>query len=167
MVKRSSCGKPLRRNTPILLSQIKHDSTCVTLKIPYTLACLICKSKLCLLTNSRAPRKKFRLIHRQNRCDQYWDEKWTLGTNASSFNIKKHNDIRTYLRIETVVNLEEMYLKNTSAGKNQYSARPAKIITTLPSTSQTFTTPSDRSFLRANGVDKAGRSNYLHRRNCP
>ena len=44
---RSRCGAPpLCRETPILLSDIKYNSTCITLQVPLQLACGECKKQL-------------------------------------------------------------------------------------------------------------------------
>ena len=39
-----------KRNTPILLSSINHDSTCISLGLPYSLACSNCGPTLDPLT---------------------------------------------------------------------------------------------------------------------
>ena len=44
---------PPIRDTPILLTDIRYDSTCIKLKIPFTLACSECKNQLTVVENTR------------------------------------------------------------------------------------------------------------------
>ena len=77
---RRKLKQPQRRSTPILLSEIQNGSTCVKLSIPHTLACNLCKPKLCPLSFNRTPKKaKEQLKDKRNRCSQYWSSYWTKG----------------------------------------------------------------------------------------
>lgn len=98
--------KPQRSSIPILLSDIKSDSTCCTLSIPHNLACELCKPKLCPLSFNRTPKKaKERLKDKRNRCSQYWSSHWTKGRLATEGNVLKHRLTRSYLQIENEIEI--------------------------------------------------------------
>ena len=67
MIIRSHRNKPSsRQGTPILLSDIKHNSTCITLKLPLSLACGNCRPQLDPLENKR---KKGRLSNKRHHAE--------------------------------------------------------------------------------------------------
>ena len=58
MISRSHRNKlSSRQGTPILLSDIKYNSTCITLKLPLSLACGNCRPQLDPLANKRKKQK--------------------------------------------------------------------------------------------------------------
>ena len=115
---RSRRGKPPPcRNTPILLSAIKYNSTCITLELPFSIACGECNQRLNPLENTRKKRKTERQKLERRRCQQYWCSKYVLGANSTEGNAVMHRKVRSYLRIEQdiVLNLDCPYSKNTSS----------------------------------------------------
>ena len=70
---------PPCRQIPILLSDIKYNSTCITLQVPFHLACGECKNQLNPLKNTRKKRKTERQKSERRRCDQYWCSKYGLN----------------------------------------------------------------------------------------
>ena len=92
---------------PLTLIEIKFK-TCEILQIPYDLCCLFCKPKISAVENTRKPRKSFRAKLDRNRCDQFWDEKWTKASHTTEGKIKKHIETRNYLRISVETTLEEI-----------------------------------------------------------
>ena len=109
MVRSSTRKSKKTRYKHINLSDVKHDSTCLTLSIPFSLLCVICERKSCVLTNHRKTKfKKERHKSIQNRCCQYWDLKWT-SKNAG--HLLTHQRTRSYLGIEQEIDIEKINLK--------------------------------------------------------
>ena len=74
---RSRRGKaPPCRNTPILLSAIKYNLTCITLELPFSIRCGECNQRLNPLENTRKKRKTERQKTERRRCQQYWCSKY-------------------------------------------------------------------------------------------
>ena len=108
----SKLRQPQRRNIPILLSEITSESTCCTLSLPLDLACEICKPKICPLSFNRTPKKaEERLKGERNRCAQLWLSKWVSNQNFSTGQLLRHNELRSYLGIESDTILEFDYPK--------------------------------------------------------
>lgn len=107
----------------INLSNIKYDSTCITLCLPTHLACRACMKDACVHTHTRKKRKSSqRQKNPRNRCQQYWTTKWTQGPLATTAHLATHNRVRGYLGIEKDVILEcfNLYEANdsiTNSGK--------------------------------------------------
>ena len=98
---------------PPTLKEIEF-ATCDSLKFPYDLSCDYCKPKRSVVSNTRKPRKTFKTTTNRNRCEQFWDERWTsFGKNSSSAKIKKHIATRKYLRIDFEITLEEICCEST------------------------------------------------------
>ena len=58
---------------PIELSEIRYDSTCITLNIPISFACLTCEPKMCIHTKKGRQHKALeRLKDDRNKCEQLW-----------------------------------------------------------------------------------------------
>lgn len=91
-----------RQLKSILVSDIKYDSTCVTLNLPLCLACDNCKPKLDVLSNKRKikNKKKERNKSERRRCLQYWLSKWSIGPLATSAHVLTYRLVRKYLQIE-------------------------------------------------------------------
>ena len=65
---RNHCNQEMNKyNTPMLLSLIKYDSTCVSLKLHHSLVCLNCEPKLNPLSFKREQNMK-KERHKSNRC---------------------------------------------------------------------------------------------------
>ena len=89
-------------NTPIALSSIKYDSTCISLELPYSLACSNCGPALDPLTITRKrSHKKERHKSERRRCQQYWSSSWTEGKDATEGNVLKYQLTRRYLQIDS------------------------------------------------------------------
>ena len=99
------------KHVPINLNpNIKHDSTCVSLKVPLALACDRCKPKMDPLSNRRRTnKKKERHKHERNRCLQYWHEKWITGKNRTAGHALIHRKTRYFLGIKQDVILENLF----------------------------------------------------------
>ena len=109
-MKRSSHLQASNNRKPILLSDIKFDSTCVTLCLPYSLGCGNCKTKLDpTIKNRKSKFVKERNKCERRRCQRYWDSSWTIGKDATEGNVMQHNLVRSYLQIESAVTID--YLK--------------------------------------------------------
>ena len=120
---RSSRLRPSKKRKPILLSEIKFDSTCVTLDIPFSLACGNCKTKLDPTINKRKSKfVKERNKCKRRRCQQYWDSSWTKGKDATEGYILQHNLVRSYLQIESAVKID--YFKAYDSKSKQTKMDP-------------------------------------------
>ena len=94
----------------ILLSDIKFNSTCVSLELPFHLACDICKPKIeaasCLSKkSSKKNGKRFCDMTERKRCRQPWASKHatdskTIGT------ITNFTKTREYLKVDANVILD-------------------------------------------------------------
>ena len=85
---------------------LKYDSTCVSLNLPFCLACGNCQPKLDPLAMKRKSKKcKERHKSFRRKCQQYWSLSWTKGKDATEGNILKHNLVRSYLRIKRDVEI--------------------------------------------------------------
>ena len=112
---RSRRGGPLLcRETPILLSNVKYNSTCITLQIPLDLACGECKKQLNPLENTRKKRKCERQKSERRRCEQYWCSKYGLNMSSTEGHALMHRKVRRWLRIDQdiVIHLNMRILKN-------------------------------------------------------
>lgn len=93
---------------PIDLSQVRYNSTCISLNLPSSLSCPTCANDVCILSNKRKKRKtneRHKTV--RNCCLQYWTNKWTTGSLATVSHITTHNRIRAYLGIQSDVVLED------------------------------------------------------------
>ena len=94
----------------IELTSVKFDSTCISLGLPFSMACSVCLPKMDIHTkNGRAQQKNHRNTSRQNRCRQMWFTKWRDSLTLIEGQAQKHNEIRTYLKIEKVRDLGISY----------------------------------------------------------
>ena len=107
MARSSRPLKAYNNRIPILLSEIKFDSTCVTLGLPYSLGCGSCKTKLdpCIKTRKSKFMKERNKCERR-RCQHYWDSSWTIGKDATEGNVLQHKLVRGYLQIENAVTID-------------------------------------------------------------
>ena len=134
--RRKSRSARLNRK-PIDLSEICYDSTCITLNIPQSMACLKCEPKMCIHTKRGRQQKALeRLKDDRNKCDQIWLTKVATNQKCSTSKIIRHNEVRAYLGIESDVILEFNYHNNSTETK----ANPARNFSkpasnpTIPST---------------------------------
>ena len=107
-------GPPLCRETPILLSDVKYNSTCITLQIPLDLACGECKKQLNPLENTRKKRKSERQKSERRRCEQYWCSEYGLNMSSTEEHALMHRQVRQWLRIEQdiLIHFENVHSKN-------------------------------------------------------
>ena len=115
-------GPPLCRETPILLSDIKYNSTCITLQIPLDLACGECKKQLNPLENTRKKRKSERQKCERRRCEQYWCSKYGLNMSSTEGHALMHRKVRRWLRIEQDIDIhfENAYSNEPSSNVCDY-----------------------------------------------
>ena len=86
----------IARAKNILISDIKHDSTCISLSLPYSLMCANCDKKSDPLMNHRKTKntaKKERHKSARSRCQQYWQLKWSK--NSTGY-LAKHSLVHNY-----------------------------------------------------------------------
>ena len=100
--KRRSRGRQILH---IDLTDIQYDSTCIDIipnGLPYSVACDICKPKLCIHTKkSSKKKKKERNKHESNKCKQYWISKWGKSTRyITQGEVMQHIFTRRFLGIE-------------------------------------------------------------------
>ena len=85
------------------LSEIKYDSTCISLNVPVTMSCDICRPKLeannGLQKKSSAKPKRFRDYSSRRKCRQLWLSKYGEKHRHSS-TIHLHIRIRNYFNIK-------------------------------------------------------------------
>jgi len=98
-----------------LLSDVEDDSTCLTLNIPFHLACGNCQPKIDMLTFEREPKKKERDCSVGISCQQYWLLKWAFDNVGY---VKAHRVTRNYLGIEQEVDFEFVSMKNKKKKTN-------------------------------------------------
>ena len=114
-----------QRKININLTDIKYDSTCITLKLPIAMSCDICKGKMeamcgMMKKSSRAP-KRYRDISQRWNCQQLWLTKYgEHDRNAST--VQKHVSVRNYLNISQEVVLDYKTL-SLNYGKIQITSQ--------------------------------------------
>ena len=97
--RRKSRSAHLNRK-PIDLSEICYDSTCITLNIPQSIACLKYEPKMCIHTKRGRQQKMLeRLKYDRNKCDQIWLTKVATNQNCPIGKLIRHNEVRAYLGI--------------------------------------------------------------------
>ena len=137
-----SSRRKKQRLAPIALSDIRLDSTCITLKLPISLACEICAKKLDIHTAKRKP-KKVKDWHKskRNRCAQFWDSHWAKDKNVSEGNILKHQQTRSYLNIQQDIEINYCLLcdRNKIIDQEINQKRKSNLITKLIITSDEVT----------------------------
>ena len=113
---------PIRRSNPILLSEINSRSTCITLNIPYSMACRDCKPQLDPLQNTRKKRKTERQKSDDRQCERYWLTKYASKSNSTEGHVIMHRTVRQYLRIDqdVIINFESRYMNNNDTVLNNY-----------------------------------------------
>ena len=83
---------------PIELSEIRYDSTCITLNIPLSFSCLTYNSKMCIHTKKVRQQKALeRLKDDRNKCEQLWLTKVATNQKKSTSKLICHNEVRAYL----------------------------------------------------------------------
>ena len=106
------------------LSDVRYNSTCITLQIPISLACLTCEPKLCIHTKKgRQQKASERLKAERNRCEQLWLTKWVSNKNSATSKIVRHNQVRAYLGIQSNVILEFNDARTTTTNKRNHDPR--------------------------------------------
>ena len=131
-----------QRLAPIVLSDIRHDSTCITLKLPINLACELCAKKLDIHSFTRKSKKvKERHKNKRNRCAQFWDSHWANDKNALEGNILKHRQTRSYLNIQQDIEINYYLLcdRNKIVDQEINQKRKSNMITKPINTSDEVT----------------------------
>ena len=91
------------------LSDLNYDSTCISLELPYDIACEVCKPKSnfsLLKKSSRPSQKRLKYLHYTNRCKQYWDSHWVKPSNVTNGILLNHVQSRRYLGVAPDVAIE-------------------------------------------------------------
>ena len=124
MTSESSSRRSRKKTKPnILLSDIKYNSTCITLDLPFMLCCdescrpfLEAKSGM-LKKSSRGP-KRFRDLSDRRRCKQPWA---SVHNNAYKTTSTIHNylRVRNYMNIESDVSINDFYSYSNSTKKSK------------------------------------------------
>ena len=97
----------IKCNTPIVLSSIQHDSKCISLELPYSLACINCGPTLDpLISHRKTSKKQESNTSERHRCQQYCDSAWKKGKDTTECNIIKYHTSRRYLQIDTAVMID-------------------------------------------------------------
>ena len=96
---RRKTNAPIRRSTPIQLSEINSRSTCITLNIPYSIACRNCKTQLDPLQNTRKKRKTERQKSDDRQCERYWLTQYASKSNSTEGCVIMHCTVRQYLQM--------------------------------------------------------------------
>ena len=109
----------------ILLSDIKYNSTCVTLKMPLSLACENCEPELDPHSNTRKKRKRNVDLDERNRCKQYWLSTWNDDSRTTS-KVQRHVTVRKYLGIAQDVIIDKTYFEKRDAPTSTKIPAPAK-----------------------------------------
>ena len=130
--RRKSRSTQLNRK-PIELSDVRYNSTCITLQIPLSLACLTCEPKLCIHTKKGRQQKALeRLKDDRNKCDQLWLTKVATNQRCPTSKLMRHNQIRTYLGIESDVILEFTNKNTTQLKDIPTTIPPTKLVSPIP-----------------------------------
>eukprot|EP00957_Ditylum_brightwellii_P032417 2456526-Ditylum_brightwellii.AAC.1 len=107
------------------LSQIKHDSTCLSLSLPKSICCDQCQDKMDLdsvmMRKSSYKQKKFCHLHENNRCKQLWLSKYG-GNNRCTCTSQRHVRVRNYLNI--VLDVKIVY---ASKNNKNYETQPSDL----------------------------------------
>ena len=91
---------PLRRSTPLLLSDIHSLSTYITLKIPYSIAYSNYKPQLDPHQNKRTNRKTERQKSDRRQCERYWLSEYATKSTSTKGQAIMHCAARQYLQID-------------------------------------------------------------------
>ena len=102
---RSSCSSRSQDRTnkrkPILLSEMKLESTCITQGLPLSLNFCNFAPKIDPLTKKRQSKfVKERHKSKRRRCQQYWHSSWTIWKHVTEENVLNRHLVRSYLQIE-------------------------------------------------------------------
>ena len=135
-----------KKGIDINLSDIKYDSTCMSLNIPLVMSCDICKPKIeamCGMSkkSSREP-KRFRDLSDRWKCQQLWLSRHAEDKRSKT-TVQKHFRVRNYLNIaqEVVLDCESLAESkhnsinvvnnlSTATEKMQARKRASKMLTT-------------------------------------
>ena len=109
----------------ILLSDIKYNSTCVTLNMPFSFACENCQPQLDLLSHTRQKRKREVDLDERNRCKQYWLSTWNDDSRTTS-KVQRHVTVRKYLGIAQDVIIDKTYFEKRDAPTSTKMPAPTK-----------------------------------------
>ena len=100
----------------ILLSDIKYNSTCITLDLPFSLCCDSCSSTLeaqrGLLKKSSHKLKRFRDLSERRRCQQPWSSEHNNPYKPTT-TIQKFVRVRNYLKIDSEIEITNSYFNDT------------------------------------------------------
>ena len=132
----------------IELSDIRYDSTCLTLNLPKCLCCDNCEHKveasIGLAKKSSMKTKSFRTMSPRRRCQQLWLSKFAEDTMPTG-KVQKHNRTRNYLNIrpDVIIDYENKYINYKDYKVSWPSDPPSGPIVPTPMTIPTPTANND------------------------
>jgi hypothetical protein len=125
------------KSVDILLTDINKNSTCNSLKLPMEWTCGQCINERDMLLQTRSNKStKQRHLTERNRCQQIWDISWSTKSRVSTNKLLLHNNVRSYLKVKGVVNIDYVPI---SANRKKKRTKPITITTPIspPSIRQT------------------------------
>ena len=102
--------KQSKRKDISSVKEIPYDATCVSLDLPFSLACSICAKNIeknnNLCGRGYTQKTNFRLLHKRNKCEQRWSEKFVSISNITNNQLLIHNRTCNFLNIPPLSALE-------------------------------------------------------------
>ena len=124
MTSKSSSRHSRRKSKPsILVSDVKYNSTCLSLDLPLSLCCDVSchpylESQSGLLKKSSHGSKRFRDLSDRRRCKQPWASVHNNAYKTTS-TLRNYVRVRNYMQIDCDVTLDNFYSYSTSTKKSK------------------------------------------------
>ena len=124
MTSKSSSRHSRRKSKPsILVSDVKYNSTCLSLDLPLSLCCDVSchpylESQSGLLKKSSHGSKRFRDLSDRRRCKQPWASVHNNAYKTTS-TLRNYVRVRNYMQIDCDVSLDDFYCYSTSTKKSK------------------------------------------------
>ena len=128
MTNKSSSRHSRRKSKPIfLVSDVKYNSTCLSLDLPLSLCCDVSchpylESQSGLLKKSSHGSKRFRDLSDRRRCKQPWASVHNNAYKTTS-TLRNYVRVRNYMQIDCDVSLDDFYCYSTSTKSLKYKRK--------------------------------------------
>ena len=101
----------------ILLTNIKYNSRCIDLNLPFSLCCDSCRSILeaesGILKKSSHKKKRYRDLSERRRCQQPWSSEHNKAYKPTT-TIQKFVRVRNYLKVDCDIEISNSYINDAS-----------------------------------------------------
>ena len=130
--------KQSKRKVISSVKEIPYDAACVSLDLPFSLACSICSKKIekdiNLCGKGYTQKTNFRLLHKRNKCEQRWNEEFVSISNATNNQLLIHTCACDFLKMPPLATLEyeSYHHKHSKCTPKQKSLKTAPIVRPNP-----------------------------------